>query len=75
MKSTLFPSGNGSWHEMGMFFSLKVTIVYFTLQKKPDISLAKEKLEWEPKIELEEGLKSTIHYFEQLLQNDTRILC
>jgi len=44
-------------------------------QRRPDIALAKEKLGWEPKIELEEGLKSTIHYFEQLLQNDTRILC
>jgi len=32
-------------------------------QRKPDISLAKEKLDWEPKIELEEGLKKTIEYF------------
>ncbi len=34
-------------------------------QRKPDISLAKEKLEWEPKIPLEEGLKKTIEYFQQ----------
>jgi UDP-glucuronate decarboxylase len=30
----------------------------------PDISLAKEKLNWEPKINLEEGLKKTIEYFK-----------
>lgn len=32
-------------------------------RRKPDISLAKEKLDWEPKIVLEEGLKPTIEYF------------
>lgn len=37
-------------------------------KRKPDISLAREKLHWEPKIALEEGLKATIGYFrEQLL--------
>ena len=36
-------------------------------QRKPDITLAKETLGWEPKIELEEGLKSTIDYFEKLM--------
>lgn len=33
-------------------------------QRKPDIALAKEKLDWEPKIRLEEGLERTIAYFE-----------
>ena len=37
-------------------------------QRCPDISLAKEKLGWEPKIPLEEGLKKTIAYFEKLLR-------
>ncbi|NLZ59296.1 MAG: NAD-dependent epimerase/dehydratase family protein, partial [Lentisphaerae bacterium] len=37
-------------------------------QRRPDISLAKEKLGWQPSINLEEGLKRTIAYFEQLLQ-------
>jgi UDP-glucuronate decarboxylase len=37
------------------------------IQRQPDITLAKEKLGWEPKIELEEGLKNTISYFEQLM--------
>lgn len=35
-------------------------------QRKPDITLAKEKLGWEPKINLDEGLDSTIHYFNSL---------
>ncbi|WP_455635212.1 UDP-glucuronic acid decarboxylase family protein [Parabacteroides sp.] len=34
-------------------------------QRKPDIALAKEKLDWEPTIRLEEGLKRTIAYFEE----------
>ncbi len=38
-------------------------------QRRPDISLAKEKLGWEPKIPLKEGLLKTIHYFEQLQKN------
>lgn len=38
------------------------------LQRKPDISLAKEKLNWEPKIKLEEGLVKTILYFDNLLK-------
>ncbi len=37
-------------------------------QRQPDISLAKEKLNWEPKINLEEGLKKTIEYFEKILK-------
>lgn len=37
-------------------------------QRKPDISLAKKQLNgWQPKIELEEGLKKTIAYFEQTI--------
>lgn len=37
-------------------------------QRQPDITLAREKLGWEPKIGLEEGLKQTIIYFENLLK-------
>jgi UDP-glucuronate decarboxylase len=36
-------------------------------QRQPDISLAKEKLGWEPKIKLEEGLEKTIDYFKHKL--------
>lgn len=38
------------------------------LQRQPDISLAREKLSWEPKIKLETGLVKTIAYFEELLR-------
>ncbi|MCJ8331611.1 MAG: SDR family oxidoreductase [Lentisphaeria bacterium] len=37
-------------------------------QRKPDISLAKEKLGWAPSIELKEGLIKTIAYFENELK-------
>jgi len=37
-------------------------------QRKPDISLAKEKLGWEPKIKLSEGLDKTIEYFAQKIK-------
>lgn len=36
-------------------------------RRKPDIILAKEKLGWEPKVNLNEGLKDTIQYFKELL--------
>ncbi|WP_016778905.1 UDP-glucuronic acid decarboxylase family protein [Anaerophaga thermohalophila] len=37
-------------------------------QRQPDITLAKRELNnWEPKIELREGLKKTIEYFDNLL--------
>ena len=35
-------------------------------QRQPNIAMAKEKLGWEPKIALADGLKSTIDYFHQL---------
>jgi len=35
-------------------------------QRKPDIAQAKAKLDWNPKITLDEGLKPTIEYFESL---------
>jgi len=40
------------------------------MQRQPNINLAKEKLNnWDPKIQLEEGLIKTINYFEALIQN------
>lgn len=33
-------------------------------QRKPDITLAKEKLDWEPKVFLKEGVVKTIEYFK-----------
>ena len=35
-------------------------------RRRPDISLAKEKLGWEPKVDIDEGLEKTIHYFREL---------
>ena len=51
----------------------KSKIIYMSLpqddpmQRKPVIDLAKEKLGWEPKVQLEDGLKKTIEYFDQTL--------
>jgi UDP-glucuronate decarboxylase len=40
------------------------------LQRQPDITLAQEKLNnWEPKVQLKEGLIQTIEYFDQLLKS------
>jgi UDP-glucuronate decarboxylase len=36
------------------------------MQRKPDIELARTKLGWEPKIQLEEGLIRSIEYFSKL---------
>jgi UDP-glucuronate decarboxylase len=36
-------------------------------QRQPDISLAKEKLNWQPTIQLEEGLVKTIEYFKTII--------
>ena len=36
-------------------------------QRQPDITLAKDKLDWEPEIDLETGLKPTIEYFSRML--------
>ena len=51
----------------------KSKIVYLPLpeddprQRKPDISLAKRELDWEPKVALETGLARTVKYFRKIL--------
>lgn len=53
----------------------KSKIIYKTLpeddpkRRQPNIELAKKELKWEPKIQLDEGLKKTINYFDTLLNN------
>ena len=37
-------------------------------QRQPDISLAKERLNWQPSVALRDGLKKTIAYFEAVLR-------
>ena len=36
-------------------------------QRQPDITLAKQKLKWEPKVKLDDGLKPTIEYFKKIV--------
>jgi UDP-glucuronate decarboxylase len=38
------------------------------VQRQPDISLAREKLGWQPTIQLKQGLQHTIEYFEKVLR-------
>jgi len=40
-------------------------------QRQPDISRAKNTLGWEPKVQLADGLRSTISYFDDLLKTNT----
>ena len=37
------------------------------LKRKPDITIAKKELSWEPKIKLEDGLIRTIEYFKRII--------
>lgn len=43
------------------------------IKRRPDITRAKRLMNWEPRVELDQGLKKTIQYFEQLLHNDALI--
>lgn len=40
------------------------------MQRKPDITLAKKLLQWEPKVEREEGMKITFNYFKGLSHDE-----
>ncbi|HRY27121.1 MAG TPA: SDR family oxidoreductase [Geminicoccaceae bacterium] len=42
------------------------------MQRQPDITLARELLDWQPAIPLEEGLKRTIPYFKELLSMEAK---
>ena len=60
---------------MVLVFKLESKIVFLPLpmddpmQRRPDINLAKQELNgWEPKIQLRDGLKLTIDYFDDLLK-------
>ena len=36
-------------------------------QRCPDISLARQELDWEPMVQLDDGLAETINYFRQMI--------
>jgi len=36
-------------------------------KRRPDIALAREKLDWQPEVKLEDGLKKTIEYFRNIM--------
>jgi UDP-glucuronate decarboxylase len=40
------------------------------LQRCPDITLARNELKWEPKVDLETGLRKTVDYFDRLLKSN-----
>jgi len=60
-------------HKVVALVNSKSRIIHLPLpqddpkQRQPDISLAKEKLNWEPTVALNDGLIKTITYFENLL--------
>ena len=41
--------------------------------RQPDITLARTRLGWEPKVSLREGLESTIQYFREALAEQSRV--
>jgi UDP-glucuronate decarboxylase len=46
------------------------------VMRKPDITIAQDKLGWQPKVPLREGLKKTIDYFDDFLRTDrTGVVC
>ncbi|MBW2329154.1 MAG: GDP-mannose 4,6-dehydratase, partial [Deltaproteobacteria bacterium] len=42
-------------------------------QRQPDITLAKEKLGWEPQVKLRDGLLKTIEYFDNFLKSASQV--
>mmetsp|Transcript_1023 Transcript_1023/g.1351 ORF Transcript_1023/g.1351 Transcript_1023/m.1351 type:complete len:552 (-) Transcript_1023:125-1780(-) len=43
-------------------------------QRKPDISTAKEKIQWEPRVSVDTGLELTIEYFQTVLKEQGKIV-
>merc|ERR1712187_995962 len=80
-EQTVGPMNIGNPHEFTMkelaeivldVTKSKSKIVYLPLpgddpkQRKPDIAQAKEILNWEPKVQLREGIEKTVDYFRRL---------
>ena len=43
------------------------------IQRKPNLAQARELLDWQPHIELEEGIRKTIQYFETIIEDRAHI--
>uniref|UniRef100_A0A6U3PUF8 UDP-glucuronate decarboxylase n=1 Tax=Ditylum brightwellii TaxID=49249 RepID=A0A6U3PUF8_9STRA len=43
-------------------------------QRKPDITVAKDNIDWAPKVKVKDGLKKTIDYFQRVLDADGEII-
>jgi UDP-glucuronate decarboxylase len=43
------------------------------MQRCPDITIARRELKWEPKVDIEAGLKKTIAYFDALLKGNVAV--
>jgi UDP-glucuronate decarboxylase len=58
---------NVTWREVARWLEYSPLPQDDPKQRKPDISLAKAVLSWEPKVELAEGLQQTIDYFRRIV--------
>ncbi|MDA9344676.1 SDR family oxidoreductase [Gammaproteobacteria bacterium] len=62
-------------NQIELLIDRKLELKFFPLplddpkKRKPDITIAKKILDWEPKILLEDGLKDTYNYFKSELQS------
>ncbi|MBR2002670.1 MAG: SDR family oxidoreductase [Thermoguttaceae bacterium] len=65
---TIRELGEMIWKTLGKEpkFVFKELPVDDPCRRRPDISLAKEKLGWEPKVQIEEGLRKTVEWFRSI---------
>ncbi len=65
---TIRELGEMIWKTLGKEpkFVFKELPVDDPCRRRPDISLAKEKLGWEPKVQIEEGLRKTVDWFRSI---------
>lgn len=65
---TILELGTLVWKTLGKEpkFVFKELPVDDPCRRRPDISLAKEKLGWEPKVQIEEGLRKTVDWFRSI---------
>jgi UDP-glucuronate decarboxylase len=65
---TIRELGDLVWKTLGKEpkFVFKELPVDDPCRRRPDISLAKEKLGWEPKVQIEEGLRKTVEWFRSI---------